>query len=47
MTDDARAALVEEGLLKVTEAAEFLRLSRATLYSLMDRGELALRGSVR
>jgi excisionase family DNA binding protein len=41
MTDNARAALVEEGLLKVTEAAEFLRLSRATLYSLMDRGELA------
>ena len=37
---DSNAALVEDGLLKVAEAAAFLSLSRATLYTLMDRGEL-------
>ena len=34
------AALVEDGLMKVAAAAAFLSLSRATLYTLMDRGEL-------
>ncbi len=34
------AALVEDGLVTVSEAAAFLRLSRSTLYPLMERGEL-------
>ena len=34
------AGLVVDGLLTVAEAAAFLRLSRATLYQIMDRGEL-------
>ncbi len=33
-------ALVEDGLLKVSEAAAFLRLSRSSLYTLMEQGEL-------
>lgn len=33
--------LVGDGLLTVPEAIAFLRLSRSTLYSLMDIGELA------
>jgi excisionase family DNA binding protein len=32
--------LVEDGLVTVAQAAEFLSLSRATVYTLMDRGEL-------
>ena len=40
MLTDNDAALVEDGLLKVSEAATFLRLSRSTLYTLMDQGEL-------
>ncbi len=40
MMRDSDAALVEDGLLKVAAAAAFLSLSRATLYTLMDRGEL-------
>ncbi len=39
MTDNA-AALVEDGLVTVSEAAAFLRLSRSTLYTLMDSGSL-------
>ena len=35
-----RAALVADGLLTVREAAAFLRISRSTLYVLMDHGEL-------
>ena len=35
-----RAALVADGLLTVREAAAFLRISRSSLYVLMDRGEL-------
>ena len=38
VTDDT--ALVEDGLLTVAEAAAFLRLSRSTIYTLMDQGEL-------
>ena len=34
------AALVEDGLVTVAEAAAFLRLSRSNLYTLMERGEL-------
>ena len=34
------AALVADGLLKVSEAAAFLQLARASLYVLMDQGEL-------
>ncbi len=37
---DRDAALVEDGLMTVAEAARFLRLSRSTLYAIMDRGEL-------
>ncbi len=33
-------ALVEDGLMTVREAADFLRISRSRLYELMDRGEL-------
>ena len=36
-----RTALVADGLLTVREAAEFLKLSRSTLYQMMDAGELA------
>ena len=35
-----RDQLVSEGLMTVPEAAEFLRLSRASLYNLMERGQL-------
>ncbi len=34
-------ALVEDGLMRVAEAAAFLRMSRSSVYALMDRGELA------
>jgi excisionase family DNA binding protein len=34
-------ALVGDGLLTVSEAIAFMRLSRSTLYTLMDEGELA------
>ena len=32
--------IVEEGLMRVPEAALFLGLSRASVYQLMERGEL-------
>jgi excisionase family DNA binding protein len=32
--------LVADGLVSVSEAGKFLNLSRATLYVLMERGEL-------
>ena len=35
------AALVEDGLVTVPEAAGFLRLSRSKVYALMEQGELA------
>ncbi len=38
---DNDTALVEDGLVTVSEAAAFLRLSRSNLYVLMERGELA------
>ncbi len=34
-------ALVSDGLLTVADAAAFLRVSRSSVYALMDRGELA------
>ena len=40
MVTDSDAALVEDGLVTVSEAAAFLRLSRSNLYLLMERGEL-------
>ena len=40
MAGSEQQALVADGLMTVREAAEFLSLSRATLYTLMDRGEL-------
>lgn len=41
MDSTVRETLVRDGLLTITEAIAFLRLSRSTLYSLMDVGELA------
>ena len=41
MVYNATEALVGDGLLTVSEAIAFLRLSRSTLYTLMDAGELA------
>lgn len=35
-----RLALVAEGRLTIAETSTFLRVSRATVYNLMDRGEL-------
>jgi excisionase family DNA binding protein len=37
---DGPAELVSDGLVTVPEAAAFLRLSRSTLYALMERGDL-------
>ncbi len=41
MAYNATETLVGDGLLTVSEATAFLRLSRSTLYTLMDAGELA------
>ena len=41
MPDNNSAALVEDGLVTVPEAAAFLRLSRSTVYELMNQGVLA------
>ena len=38
--DETAADMVQDGLLTVKEAAAFLRLSRSTIYNLMDSGEL-------
>jgi excisionase family DNA binding protein len=34
-------SLIEEGFVKVPEAAKFLSVSRAKVYAMMDQGELA------
>ncbi len=39
--DGRRDELVRDGLMTVAEAVAFLRLSRSTVYALMDTGELA------
>ena len=36
----SQADLLEAGLRTVEEAQEYTRLSRSTIYNLMDRGEL-------
>lgn len=41
MQDIGRDELVADGLMTVAEAANFLRISRSKLYSLMDQGQLA------
>ncbi len=41
MAGSEQQALVADGLMTVREAAEFLRLSRSSVYALMDHGELA------
>ncbi len=41
MAASEQQALVADGLMTVKEAAEFLRLSRSSVYVLMDHGELA------
>ena len=38
--DTKRAELVADGLMTVKECAEFLHLSRSTVYELMNAGEL-------
>jgi excisionase family DNA binding protein len=40
LTHEDREAIVADGLMTVPEAAVFLRLSRSTLYNLMDSGRL-------
>lgn len=37
---DERGDLMGDGLLSIAEAAAFLKLSRAKVYSLMDQGRL-------
>lgn len=41
-----REELVSGGLMTVLEAASFLRLSRSTIYGLMEKGILPTSGSV-
>ncbi len=41
MAASEQQALVADGLMTVREAAQFLRLSRSSVYALMDHGELA------
>jgi excisionase family DNA binding protein len=38
--DEPKTQVVTEGLVTLAEAGKFLGLSRATLYVLMDKGEL-------
>lgn len=40
MKDDERMWLVQDGLATVAEAQKFTSLSRSTLYSMMDAGQL-------
>ena len=37
---DRNLELVSDGLMRVAEAAEFLRVSRSSVYQLMEGGEL-------
>ena len=37
----AKPAMVADGFVDVAEAGRFLDLSRATIYALMDKGDLA------
>jgi excisionase family DNA binding protein len=39
--DERQNALIEGGFVEVNDAAEFLSVSRVTIYKLMDSGELA------
>jgi excisionase family DNA binding protein len=39
-TLDKPGSLMAEGLMRVADATRFIGLSRATLYLLMDRGDL-------
>ena len=41
MAGSEQQALIADGPMTVKEAAEFLRLSRSSVYVLMDHGELA------
>ncbi len=38
--EEAGQALLRDGLMTIPETAVFLRLSRSTIYGLMERGEL-------
>jgi len=42
LSPQKRTGLVAEGLLTINESAEFLRLSRAKIYQLMDSGDLCV-----
>jgi excisionase family DNA binding protein len=39
--EHGRKKLVDDGLVRIAEAMEFLSLSRAKLYEMMDSGELS------
>lgn len=38
--DDNKAAVIADGFISVREAADFLGLSRSTLYALMEKGKM-------
>lgn len=40
MTEETKSSIVADGFAAVSEACEFLRLSRSTVYALMDAGQL-------
>ena len=40
-TENEQCLVIEDGFVKVPEAARFLNLSRAKVYMLMEGGELA------
>ena len=40
-SSDAMTDMVSGGLLRITEAAKFLGVSRSMIYKLMDEGKLA------
>lgn len=39
-TETQTGSLISEGLVNITEATAFLRLSRSAVYALMEKGEL-------
>jgi excisionase family DNA binding protein len=41
ISKEERPGLIDDGFVTVPQAAAFLSLSRATVYALMDAGELA------
>ncbi len=41
LTESPTDSLVKEGFAEVAEAQQYLRLSRATIYAMMEAGDLA------